>query len=153
MTGATSLSAKSRARSRTAFCSRVRSKSMEGEPARLHRGADVLPDEADDVLRGRAWREQLLDAQGLQGLDVLRRDDAAAEHRDILRALLAQELENAPEEVVVRAREHGEPDGVGVLLDGRGDDLFRRLVQSRVDDLEARVAERAGHDLRAAVVP
>jgi hypothetical protein len=53
----------------------------------------------------------------------------------------------------VRAREDRDPDGVGVLLDGRLDDLLRRLMEARVDDLHAGVAERPRDDLRAAVVP
>ncbi len=52
----------------------------------------------------------------------------------------------------MRAREHRESDDVGVLLDRGLDDLLRSLVQPRVDDLHARVAQRPGHDLRAAVV-
>ena len=47
----------------------------------------------------------------------------------------------------------GDADRVGVLLDGRLDDLLGRLVQPRVDDLHAGVAKRAGDDLRTAVVP
>ena len=52
----------------------------------------------------------------------------------------------------VRAGEHREADGVGVLLDGRLDDLLRRLVQAGVDDLHAGVAQRPRDDLGAAVV-
>ena len=44
------------------------------------------------------------------------------------------------------------PDGVGVLLDGRLDDLLGRLVQAGVDDLHAGVAQGPGDDLGAAVV-
>ena len=44
------------------------------------------------------------------------------------------------------------PDGVGVLLDRRLDDLLRRLVQPGVDHLHARVAQGAGDDLGAAVM-
>ena len=44
------------------------------------------------------------------------------------------------------------PDRVGVLLDDGLDDLLRRLVQARVDDLHTGVAQRPGDDLRAAVV-
>ena len=46
-----------------------------------------------------------------------------------------------------------EADRVGVLLDRGLGDLLGRLVQPGVDDLEPRIAERAGHDLGAAVVP
>src|SRR5213594_2929787 len=105
MTGATSARAQSRAMARTASCSRVSSKSMPGS----HRGADVVPDEADDVLGRRARSEELFHPHGLQGPDVFRGNDAAAEHRDVLRALLLEQLEDALEQVVVGAREHTEP--------------------------------------------
>jgi hypothetical protein len=52
----------------------------------------------------------------------------------------------------VRAGEDRQPDGVGVLLDDGLHDLLGRLVQARVDDLHAGVAQRAGDDLGPAVV-
>ena len=52
----------------------------------------------------------------------------------------------------MRAGQHREAEGVGVLLDDGGDDLLGRLVQAGVDDLEARVAQRARDDLGAPVV-
>ena len=52
----------------------------------------------------------------------------------------------------MRARQHREAERVGVLLDDGRDDLLGRLVQARVDDLEARVAQRPGDHLRAPVV-
>ena len=65
----------------------------------------------------------------------------------------AQLLEHGGEERHVGAGEHRQADGVGVLLDRGLDDLLRRLVQAGVDDLDAGVAQRARHDLGAAVVP
>src|SRR5258707_9700644 len=112
MTGATSARAHSRAMARTASCSRVSSKSMP----RSHRGPDVVADEAHDVLGRRARSEELLHAHGLERPDVLRGNDAAAEHRDVLRVLLLKQLEHALEQIVVGAREHAEPDRVGVFL-------------------------------------
>ena len=53
----------------------------------------------------------------------------------------------------MRTREQRQTQGVGVFLDDRLDDLFRRLVQTGVDDLEAGVAERSRDDFGAAVVP
>ena len=41
---------------------------------------------------------------------------------------------------------------VELLRERGGDDLFRRLAQTRVDDLHARVAQRPGNHLRATVV-
>src|SRR5262245_37213724 len=115
-------------------------------------GADVLADEADDVLRGRPRREDLLHAHGLQCGDVLGRDDAAPEDRHVVGALLAQQLQHALEEIVVGAGQHAEPDGVRVFLHRGGHHLLGRLVQAGVDNLEAGVAQRSGHDLGAPVV-
>ena len=63
------------------------------------------------------------------------------------------ELGEPGEQGHVGAGEHRQADGVGVLLDDGLDDLLRRLVQAGVDDLHAGVAQRARHDLGAAVVP
>ena len=77
----------------------------------------------------------------------------AAEQRDVVRAPLLQELQDPPEQIVVGAGEHGEADGVHVLLHRGGHDLLGGLVQPGVDHLEARVAQGPRDDLRAAVVP
>src|SRR5712692_4471238 len=66
-------------------------------------GSDVVADEADDVLGRRAGGEELFDAHGLEGRDVLGRDDAAAEDRDVFRAFFSEQFQNALEEVVVGA--------------------------------------------------
>ena len=62
------------------------------------------------------------------------------------------QLEDAPADGQVGAGEDAEADDVGVLLLGGGDDLLRALPQPGVDDLHARVAQRAGHHLGAPVV-
>ena len=49
----------------------------------------------------------------------------------VVDALLAQQLDDARDERHVGAGEDREPDGVGVLLDHRLDDLLGRLVQAR----------------------
>ncbi len=78
---------------------------------------------------------------------------SAHHHDHVLDAVLAQELEDARHERHVRAGEDRDADGVSVLLDRGLDDLLRRLMKARVDHLHAGIAERAGDDLRAAVVP
>ena len=98
-------------------------------------------------------REDLGDPHRLELGHVGAGDDAAAEHRDVGRVALAQQLEHLGEQRHVRAGEHGQPDGVGVFLDGRLDDLLGRLVQPGVDDLDAGVTQRSRDDLGAAVVP
>src|SRR3989442_13207208 len=116
------------------------------------RRADVLADEADDLLGRGPGREDLLDAHRLERRDVRGRDDPAPEDHDVLRALLPEQLEDALEEIVVGAGKDAEPDRVGVLLDRGGDDLLGPLVEPRVDHLEARIAQRPRDDLRPAVV-
>jgi len=53
----------------------------------------------------------------------------------------------------VRAGQDRDPDGVGVLLDRRLDDLLGSLMEAGVDHLHAGVSERAGDDLGPAIVP
>ena len=71
----------------------------------------------------------------------------------VLRAVLAQPLEDPRDERHVRAGEDRDPDRVGVLLDRGLDDLLRRLVQTGVDDFHPRVTQRTCDDLGAPVVP
>ena len=51
------------------------------------------------------------------------------------------------------AAEDAEPDDLYVLLQCDGRDHLGTLADPRVDDLEAGIAQRAGDELRAAVVP
>ena len=89
----------------------------------------------------------------LQLGDVLLRDRAAHHEHDVAGALLVEQLGDPRHKRHVRAGEDRQPDGVGVLLEHGLHDLLRRLVQARVDDLHARVAQRASDDLGAAVMP
>ena len=84
--------------------------------------------------------------------DVFVGDDAAAEEDDVVHAALLQLLDDAREQLEVRAGEDGEADDVGVLLErGLGDHLGG-LADAGVDDLEAGVAQGTGDDLGAAVM-
>ena len=64
-----------------------------------------------------------------------------------------EQLDHPRDQRHVGAGEDREADRVGVLLDHRLGDLLRRLVQAGVDHLHAGVAQGAGDDLGAAVVP
>ena len=112
----------------------------------------ILGHPAGDLGRGRAGREHLADAQLLEDGDVLLGDDPAAEDGDVRGVALGQEVDEGAEERHVRPGEDREADQVGVLLDRGLHDLLGRLVEAGVDDLVPGVAERAGHDLGAAVV-
>src|SRR4051794_31629223 len=113
---------------------------------------DRALDVVDDGLGRRTGREDLGDPELLELGDVLGRDGAPDGDDDVARVLLAQQLDDLGDQRHVGAREDREADGVGVLLEDGLDDLLRRLVQARVDDLHAGVAQRAGDDLRAAVM-
>src|SRR3954469_7632953 len=115
-------------------------------------GVHVLAHPADDLHRRSAGGEDLGDAEPLELGDVVLGDDAAAENDDVARVALGEQLDDPREQRQVRSGEHGDPDDVGVLLDGRLDDLLRRLVQAGVDDLHSRVAQGPRDDLRATVV-
>src|SRR5688572_22884245 len=109
-------------------------------------------DELDDLAGVGARAEDRLDAPVAQLAGVVIGDDAAAEDDDVLRAFRDEEVLDLGEERHVRARQAGQADEVDVLLDGRRDDLLRRLPEPGVDDLVAGVAQGAGDDLGAAVV-
>src|SRR5262245_26711951 len=118
--------------------------------ARMRRApvADVL----HGIRRGRAGTEQPAHAELAECVHVLRRNDAAPGHEHVARALLLQEPDHLGEDRHVRAGEKAHGDHVHVLLDGGFHHLLWRLVESRVDHLEARVTKRRRHDLGAAVV-
>src|SRR2546426_2832356 len=93
------------------------------------------PQPLHDRAHARSWGEHLGDADLLQLRDVGRRDDAAAEHDHLPGPRFAQAVDHLGEQGHVGAGEEGESDRVGVLLDGRGHDLFGRLMETGVDDL------------------
>ena len=68
------------------------------------------------------------------------------------RPALAQLVHHPREQREVRAREHRQPDGVGVLLQRGLGHLLGRLEQPGVDHLEARVTQGAGDHFDAPVV-
>ena len=110
-------------------------------------------DPVDDLLGGRArgehpWRRPSSSSSGMSASGMIPPPNTTMSAA----SALAQQLDHLGEQGQVRARQHRQPDRVGVLLDRGLDDLLRRLVQAGVDDLDAGVAQRAGHHLGAAVV-
>ncbi len=111
-----------------------------------------------------AWRNSTIPATGAPGVKTSAtpasfssrtsslRDRSADDDEHVVAPVLAETVEDLGHERHVRAGEDRDPDGVGVLLHGRLDDLLRRLVEAGVDDLHAGVAERPRDDLRAPVV-
>ena len=65
---------------------------------------------------------------------------------------VGQPLDHPGHQGEVGAREQGEAERVGVLLDHRRDHLLGGLVEARVDDLEAVVTQGPGDHLGPAVV-
>src|SRR5689334_9553463 len=88
----------------------------------------------------------------MKPLDVVLGDDPAAKNDDVGGPFAAQRLDDGREERVVRAAHDGETNRVDVLLNRGAGDHLRRLVKTRVDDLEARVAQGTGDDLCPAIV-
>src|SRR6476646_4543330 len=94
----------------------------------------------DDGLRGGPRQENRVDTGGLQGLDVLLRNDASGEDQDVLGALFLEQPGHLRQQRVVSARQNGQPHRVHVLLDGGGRDLLGRLPQTGVNHLIPSVA-------------
>ena len=102
----------------------------------------LAPQEVDDLGSGAPGVKISATPCSLSATTSSLRDRAADDDEHVLRAVLAQAVEDPRDERHVRAGEDRDPDGVRVLLDRRLDDLLRRLVEARVDDLHAR--RRAG---------
>ena len=52
----------------------------------------------------------------------------------------------------MRARQDGEADDIGILLERRGDDLLRSLPKARVDNLHPRIPQGASDNFGATVM-
>src|SRR5881628_515106 len=105
-------------------------------------------DVSDQLRRGRPGPEQLADPLFLEGVHVLRRNNPAAHHEDVVAPGLVQQLPHAWKQREVRAREDGEAHDIHVLLHRRLGDHLRRLVQAGIDHLHAGVPLRRGHQRR-----
>ena len=108
-----------------------------------------LPAYADDLEHGHA--EIRRDTGVVQDRDVLLRHDPSDDQGDV-EVGLVEGGEHRGGEGEMAGVVHRQPDRVGVLLLGRGDDRRRGLAEAEVDDLHARVAQDAGDDLDPAVV-
>jgi len=114
---------------------------------------DPFVDEIHDILRGGAGKKDLGDAAFLECGDVRFGNDAAENHGNVVHAFLVEQAHKLRTKSVVRAGKDRESNDVDVFLHGRRRDHLRRLPQAGVDHLHAGIAQRAGNDLGAAVVP
>src|SRR6185312_16873484 len=112
----------------------------------------VSGNEVDDLLHRRARQEHASDAERLQLRDVDVRNDPADDDEHIVQAPGFEELHQLRRDVVVRPGQDRQADDVGVLLQRGADDLLRPLTEARVDDLHARITQRARDDFGAAIV-
>ena len=101
---------------------------------------------------GASGREHLGHTVGLELLDVGPRHDAARED-ERLETTGAQLVDHLGDEGHMGARQQAQAHRVRILLERGFGDLARGLEQPGVDDLEARVAQRPGDHLGAAIVP
>ena len=102
--------------------------------------------------KGGTGSEHLGHPQVLQDRDVGGRDDPAHQYQHIAPALFLQALHHPGDERQVGPGEQRQADGVGILLHHGLDHLFRRLMESGVDDLEPGIPQGPGDHLRPAVV-
>jgi hypothetical protein len=95
-----------------------------------------------------------LDAVILQFPDLVQRDRpaAAAEHADMARAALAQQVDHVGEELDVAALVGRNRDRVGILLDRRPHDVQHAAVVAKMDDLGALGLDQPAHDIDRGIV-
>ena len=107
---------------------------------------------ADDLVERCARRENGANTFGEKRCGVFLGDDATAEDDDVVGAASRKGIEDRGKQGVVRARHNREPHRVDIFLNGRHSDHVRRLMKPRVDDLEARIAQRPRDDFGATIV-
>src|SRR3982751_52225 len=93
----------------------------------LHAGADVRPDEFDDVLHRRAGEEDPLHPGVLQFRNIHVRNDAPDDYEHVVQSLLPEQLHDLRADVHVRTRQDREADHVRILLERSRDDHLGRL--------------------------
>src|SRR5690606_171588 len=86
-----------------------------------------------------AGAEDGLDTDRLQGVMILRRDDAPADDDDVVAALGLQGLDELGYECLVAGRLRRYPDDVDVVLDGVAGRFLRGLEQRSDVDVETDV--------------
>src|ERR1700683_2398631 len=111
-----------------------------------------LPDHRDDGLKRRPRLENRGDSLPLPFTGVFIRDNAADDHLHAGHTLVAQQLEHARHDRIVRAGEDRKADHLHVFLQGGVDNHFRCLSQTSINDFHARVAQRPRNDPGSAVV-
>ena len=99
--------------------------------------------------------EDVLDAVGVQAVDLVLDDDAPAAAVDlhVPRAALAQQVDEVAEVLDVPALVRADGDAVRVLLDRGRDHLVDRAVVPEVDHLGALPLQDPPHDVDRRVVP
>ncbi len=118
--------------------------------ARDHVLDHAVEPEATTVLR----RVDLLDAVGLEFLELVRRDRAAAadDHADVAGAALAQHVHHVAEILVVAALVGTDGDAVCVFLDRGAHDVGDAAVVTEVHDFRTVRLQQATDDVDRSVV-
>ena len=99
-------------------------------------------------------RVEMGDAVGVQFLDLVRDDDAAAtaEDLDVFAAALAQQVHHVLEELDMAALVRGDGNALRIFLQGGVDDLLHRTVMAEVDDFGAGALKNPAHDVDRGIV-
>jgi hypothetical protein len=115
----------------------------------LHGGADGL----DDVEEAGGGGKTPGDACGKQFRQVFLREDPAHVNGEVGSAQVGEGLDELGAQHQVRIGHHAGGDDVAVLVAGGDGEGAWGLPEAGVDDVDAGIAEGAGDDFDAAVVP
>ncbi len=112
----------------------------------------VVPHPLNDRRERRTRREYSAYPRRPQSRDVNVWNDATAEDDDVVGAPPPQLIDDGRKKGVVRSAHDRQPDRIHVLLNGGIRNHFGGLMQPRIDNLQARVAQRPRNHLCATVV-
>ncbi len=121
---------------------------------RAHAPEHVLDHAVEPELQAVVRRVDLFDPVGLEFLELVRRDRAAAahDHADVGRAVCLQQVHHVAEILVVPTLVAADGDPVGVLLDRGPHDVGNAAVVAKVHDLGAVRLQDAADDIDGRVM-
>jgi len=90
--------------------------------------------------------------ESLSASIILIGNDSAHQHQDIVHLVPLEQVHDAGDDRIVRAREYRESDDVYIFLQRCADDHFRGLPQSGVNHFHAGIAQGTRNYLGAAIV-
>src|ERR1039457_4677904 len=105
----------------------------------------IAPDPANNILCRSPRSEHLTHSGAFKSRDIVGWNNSAGKEYDVVGIFFLQQVADPGQQCIVSSGKNRQTDAVHVLLDGRGNNLFWRLMQTSIDHLETRIPECPGN--------